>query len=68
MAQNIKKMALLLSKKGKGFVLWFFQHIKFPLSVYSPEIYNPWPFSHEKSQGFVIKLKLPTWVAFSFSS
>ncbi|WP_219904926.1 hypothetical protein, partial [Laceyella sediminis] len=25
-------------------------HIKFPLSVYYPEIYNLKPFSHEKSQ------------------
>jgi hypothetical protein len=43
-AQNVKKMALLLSKRGKSFVLWLLQHMKFPLSVHSPEIYNPWPF------------------------
>jgi hypothetical protein len=38
-------------------MLWFLQHIKFPLTVYFPEIYNPWPFSQENCQRFVIKLK-----------
>jgi hypothetical protein len=47
-AQNVKKMALLLSKRGKGPVLWFLLHIKFPLSVYSPEIYNLWPLFSRK--------------------
>jgi hypothetical protein len=44
-AQNVKKMALLLSKRGKDLILRFFLRTKFPLSVYFPEIYNPWFFS-----------------------
>jgi hypothetical protein len=32
-AQNIKKMALLLSKRGKGFGIHFIYYLQFPLSV-----------------------------------
>jgi hypothetical protein len=56
-AQNIKKMALLLSKRGRGFVISLIFHIQFPLSVYFPETRNPWHFSCEKNQGFVINLR-----------
>lgn len=39
-----QKMALLLSKRGKGFVIWLSHFIKFPLSVYISEICNYWLF------------------------
>jgi transposase len=39
-AQNVKKLALLLSKRGKGFAIWLIGHIRFTLSVYISEIYK----------------------------
>jgi hypothetical protein len=40
-AQNIKKMAVLLSKRGRGFMIILTFHIQFTLSVYFPETRNP---------------------------
>ncbi|WP_258560291.1 transposase, partial [Thermoactinomyces daqus] len=39
-AQNVKKLALLLSKRGKGFAIWLIGHIRFTLFVYILEIYK----------------------------
>jgi hypothetical protein len=63
-AQNVKKWPFFSGRVEKGFEIHLICHIQFPLSVYLPETYNPWLFSQEKGQGFVINL--PESIAFCF--
>jgi hypothetical protein len=51
LAQNIKKMALLLSKRGKGWVLWFNCILNF-LYLFIPLKYTtPGPFLMKRARG-----------------
>jgi hypothetical protein len=50
-AQNIKKNALFLSKRGKGFVICLIYHIQFPLSVYFLEHTTPGTFLAKRARG-----------------
>jgi hypothetical protein len=50
-AQNVKKMALLLSKRGKGSVLWFYCILNF-LYLFIPLKYTtPSPFLMKRARG-----------------
>jgi hypothetical protein len=58
MTQNVKKWPYSFGREEKFLKSTLFAIFNF-LYLYFPETYNPWPFSCEKSQGFVINLAFP---------